>query len=82
MTFQQFKYLSESDQEFIIWSKGTELAAREDAKHCYFLYQVDGFYIEIKCNKKQRGISGFFFFDSLQYLEPYLACINIDAVYS
>ncbi|MEO6612814.1 MAG: hypothetical protein ABIT05_12065 [Chitinophagaceae bacterium] len=81
MTFQQFKYLSECDQEFIIWNKGTELAIREDATHRYFLYQVDAFYVEISCDKTQNSITGFFFFDSLQYLDPYLACINIDAVY-
>jgi hypothetical protein len=82
MTFQQFKNLSEADQEFIIWSKGTDLAKREDPRFRYFLCQVDGFYIEIRCNKRQNSIDGFFFFDSPCHLDPYLPGINIDAVYA
>ena len=77
MTYRQFKYLSETDQELICWSKGVEIASKADQIYQYKLYQVDGFYMEVQSTIAFRIIRKISSFNDRQLLESYLEQIKI-----
>jgi hypothetical protein len=80
MTFNQFKYLSEDDQEALLWRRGVELARAKDDRFFYILYQVDGFYMEVKCLLPHKTIQEIACFEDVDLIEPYLHSINIDSL--
>ena len=82
MTFNQFKYLSEDDQEAILWRKGVELARKSDTFYNYILFQVDGFYMEVQYTMPKRTITRIACFEDTAYLEPYLHTIDIGSLYT
>jgi hypothetical protein len=82
MTFTQFKYLSEDDQESLLWRKGVEIARKADAVYQYILYQVDGFYMEIQCTVPEGNITQIACFEDVNFLETYLRNINITSLYA
>ncbi len=78
MTFEQFRYLSEEDQENLLWQRGVELARSRDAIFHYILYQVDGFYMEVKYILPFNSILQIACFEDVDMLENYLQNINIE----
>ena len=81
MTFNQFKYLSEDDQEALLWKRGVEIGRNTDAVYHYILCQVDGFYMEIQYLMPQATIIQIACFEDVDLLEPYLRKIKIDSLY-
>lgn len=82
MTFNQFKYLSEEDQEAVLWRKGVELGRCSDTVYHYILYQVDGFYMEVKYKMPQCTVLEIACFDDVNLLQPYLREIDIDSLFA
>ncbi len=82
MTLRQFEYLSEFDQEFILRTKSVLIASMIDQEGSATLFQVDGFYLEIRNKFSRPGYTIANFFDDTELLEPYLEFINIEPVYS
>ena len=82
MTLRQFEYLSELDQEFILRTKSVLIASMVDREGSATLFQVDGFYLEIRNIFSRPGYTTANFFDDPELLEPYLEFINIEPVYS
>ncbi|HEV7783527.1 MAG TPA: hypothetical protein VGO58_19770 [Chitinophagaceae bacterium] len=80
MTFTQFKYLSEDDQEALLWRRGVELGRTRDDIFHYILYQVDGFYMEVKYIMPQRTIREIACFEDVDLIAPYLDTINITSL--
>jgi hypothetical protein len=78
MTFYQFKCLSEDDQEYLLWRKGVELGRREERSFHFVLYQVDGFYLEVKYYRPFATIIQIACFEDLALLKPYLKNIYVD----
>lgn len=82
MTFNQFKYLSEDDQEHLLWRKGVELGRRRDHRYHYILYQVDGFYMEVKFIMSDKTILEIACFEDIRLINSYLQAINIDSLFT
>ncbi len=82
MTLEQFKYLSEPDQNFLLDTKAVFLAAIEDNEGSYSLFQVDGFYLEVFCSSGKRTADFINYFDETYLLEPYLQLIDISPIYN
>ena len=82
MTLRQFEYLSELDQEFILRTKSVLIASMVDQEGSATLFQVDGFYLEIRNSYRRKGYTTACFFEETDLLEPYLNFVNIDPVYS
>ena len=80
MTFTQFRYLSEDEQEKLLWSRGVELMRQADEQYIFILFQVDGFYMELKFNISLKYVSQIIYFEDLGYLEKYLQEINISSL--
>ncbi len=83
MTLKQFDHLSPDDKDYIVAMDAILVAVEEDPEGDYALYQLYGFYLEIFYTDfddyRARTICSF---DNMDLLEPYLASINIDAVYA
>ena len=82
MTFEQFKYLNEVDQEMLLWTKGVEVASRTDGMNRYVLFQVEGFYMEVKYSVIFNLIKRIICFDSTDLLDQYLSEIDIVAAFN
>jgi len=81
MTLREFKYLSLSEQEFILKTQAVFIASMQDQKNTYNLFQVDSFYLEVNCNGEETIVSSLSYFEEINLLEPYLKSINIDPIY-
>lgn len=82
MTFKQFRYLSEEDQEALLWRKGVELARYNNKVYHFILYQVDGFYMEVKYKMPQCMLLEIACFEDVNLLQPYLRKIDIDSLFA
>ena len=82
MTFNEFKYLNEVDQEYLLWRSGVELARKKNGIFHYILYQVDGFYMEVKYTMPKRTIIHIACFEDLEYIETYLQAIDINSLFA
>ena len=80
MTYRQFINLSETDQELVIWFRGVQIAARENQRYNYTLYQLDGFYIEMVYILPFNILKSFRPFEDVNKLDDYLDDINIDSI--
>lgn len=80
MTYKQFINLSETDQELVVWFRGVQIAARENQRYNYTLYQLDGFYIEMVYILPFNILKSFRPFEDLNHLDNYLETINIDSI--
>ena len=59
-----------------------EISGRETEKNCYILYQIDGFYIEMKFFKDSYEEPVMRIFSKERRLQPYLQKININEIFS
>ena len=76
MTLYQFKLLEEMEQIETIWNS-VLLVKRQDEKFEYELYQIDGFYAELKFEKGERMTGALKLFTNPDVLEPYFPQIDI-----
>ena len=80
MTFKEFKYLNETEQEELLWKQGVELGRRKGAIYHYILYQVDGFYMEVQYIMPGRILVQIACFEDPDLLDPYLDKILINVL--
>lgn len=59
---------------------GSLLWENESGSKAVYLYQVDGFYVEICCDHAKKEILWIKPFDSPDQLEPYISTIDISEV--
>jgi hypothetical protein len=81
MTLHEFKYLNSREQELVLRTKAVFIGAIQDEEGIYNLYQVDGFYLEVLCNRDETRVCSFSYFEEIHLLEPYLNSINIEPIY-
>jgi len=82
VTYHQFTYLSDSDQDWILWSRGIPVICRVTDKYHYQLYQVDGFYIEVKTETSAQRITTTRHFEEIDELDIYLSHVNISSLFA
>jgi len=75
MTLYQFKTLDEEEQYNTVWNNGVFIAVRISKEDKFLLYQIDGFYVELKYDVNINKIVELRSFGNVSRLEPYL--INI-----
>jgi len=80
MTLSEFLTLGDLDRAAAV-RNGIAVADREDESYKIILYQIDGFYIEVYCDKKRRDLARVLVFSSVEHLGPYLEEINIDELF-
>jgi len=82
VTYHQFTYLSESDQDWILWSRGVPVACRISNDYHFQLYQVDGFYIEVQTEISAQLITTTRSFNEMKELDIYLDHVNISSLFA
>jgi hypothetical protein len=80
MTLYQFRTLSEVKQQQVMWN-GIHIADRIQGTYRIVLYQMDSFYIEVFYNHENNNIDRYRAFYSIEQLRPYLAQIDITAIF-
>jgi len=78
MNITAFNALEEYEQYEILFDKGVLLLDRNDNIFSYVLYQVEGFYIEIRHKPDSDAICGLRTFISTNLLQPYLEQMDIN----
>jgi hypothetical protein len=78
MDITAFNALEDFEQFEILFDKGVLLLDRSDNSFSYVLYQVEGFYIEIRHTLDSDAISSLRTFMSTNLLQPYLETMDID----
>ena len=81
MTLEQFKYLNEEDQQFVLQRRAVYIATLENNRGKRELFQLDSFYIEIEYQHSFMQVLTVNLFEDPAILEPYLECIDIDEVF-
>lgn len=78
MHLYDYKTLDPNTQLEIVIERGVLVSDRNDGICSYLLYQIDGFYAEVKLELTHHEISGLKSFASTDFLEPYLENIDIN----
>lgn len=76
MVLEQFLQFDYKDR-LMCTKQATYLGSRNDAAHYIFLYQLDGFYIEVYVCKRYVFINRFHAFDDPDLLEPYFQGMDV-----
>jgi hypothetical protein len=80
MTLTEYKALS-TDHRYIVWlSKAVRIAAYKNLLFEYTLYQVEGFYVQIRSLRYFKSTDKWSAFSHESYLKPYLKKINIGEI--
>ncbi len=76
MRLDEFRELNKIDQHIILWEKAVLVGERENQTYKYILYQLAGFYIEVRLSKIGfREVVRTFARD--RRLDPYLAAVDL-----
>lgn len=76
MRLHEFRQLNKIDQHIILWEQAVLVAERENNTYKYILYQLAGFYIEVRLSKIGfREVVRTFSRD--RRLDPYLMTIDL-----
>ena len=70
------------DQEVYLKQKAVLIGTLAEHEGIYTLFQIDGFYLEILTDRKNRIVRSMCYEEELELLDPYLSEINLDPVYS
>jgi len=79
MTFKQFRNIPDEEKLYLLWDQGVELGNTKRGFYNFKLYQVEGFYMEVKYVLPDM-ILQVVCFEDLELLDPYLKEINISAL--
>jgi hypothetical protein len=79
MTFKQFKNIPDEEKLYMLWQLGVELGNTKKGIHNFRLYQVEGFYMEVKYILPDTVVQ-VICFEDVELLDPYLKCINISSL--
>jgi hypothetical protein len=76
MKLDEFRSLNKIDQHIILWEQAVLIAERENQTYKYILYQLAGFYIEVRLSKVGfKEVVRTFSRD--RRLDPYLQTISL-----
>ncbi|NTS42314.1 hypothetical protein HRG84_15540 [Flavisolibacter sp. BT320] len=80
MTYQEFNLLSYSEK-IEATKKASHVMSLQDEQYFRFLYQLNGFYIEVFYHKELNFISALQGFMDCNLLTPYLDKIDLEMAY-
>lgn len=80
MTLQQFRAASGRMQEALVRQNGVFLMERKSMGISVFLFQLDGFYVEVFYNRSTARTSFIKSFNDMDGIEAYLNSIDISDV--
>ncbi len=73
-----FLLLEESQKREALLIKGTLIGKRPANNSFVFLYQLDGFYVEVYCKLHEGQVTEYRAFENISELHPYLEKISLE----
>ena len=77
MKLMEFNSLSQSEKIRLLYEDGVYVGKKEISGLSSLLYQLEGFYIEIRYKKYRQVIKAIYGFSDTKYLDPYLEKMDI-----
>ena len=77
MKLKDFFQLDETEKGEAVWEHGTLLGDYKEAPFRFILYQVAGFYVELRYHMEHNVLRGMRAFDNTEDLVPYLEQIQL-----
>jgi hypothetical protein len=77
MKLSGFVLLNLEEKKNVVLHKGVLVGKSWGSKHLVFLFQLDGFYVEVICDLGEKKIREYRAFAETKFLTPYLESIHI-----
>ena len=77
MKMHDFQLLPEQDQIEILYQFGVYIGKHKQPFYI-FLYQLEGFYVEVFYRKYRSHVKHLHCFESTEFLDPYLEQIDVE----
>jgi hypothetical protein len=77
MTLNEFKALDDFQKATALVDDGVLIGKRNLLFYLIFLYQIEGFYVEVLYSIKSKKVHKFRAFENIELLDPYLSKIDI-----
>jgi hypothetical protein len=81
MRLSDFIVLNEEEKKFTVLHRGVLISKRKARQYIVFLFQLDGFYVEMFCNTQTKVVLQYRAFAHTGLLHPYLEAIAIDGLF-
>ena len=78
MKLSDFIVLNEEEKKFAALHMGVLISKRKAPQRIVFLFQLNGFYVEMFCNTQTKDVVQYRAFMDTELLHPYLEAIAID----
>jgi hypothetical protein len=78
MKLSDFILLNEGEKKLVMLHEGVLIGKRKKQGYIFFLFQLDGFYVETFGNTQTKNIIEYRMFERTELLHPYLETIAID----
>ena len=76
MTLFQFTQLNDKDKQQLVES-ATKLTERQEEQYLYELFELDGYYLEVRRSLLHNNITAIKAFEDQSGLDPYFAHLNL-----
>jgi len=80
MKLSDFIVLNEEEKKFAALHMGVLISKRKARQYVVFLFQLNGFYVEMFCNTRTKNVTQYRAFTHTELLHPYLEEIAIDSL--
>ncbi len=81
MQIKEFKYQTKQTKTSLLACHGVFLARRSEGAFAVFLFQVEGFYVEMFYDETEAEIGYIRSFSSVEELTPYLNAIDLCEIF-
>lgn len=78
MKLSEFIMLSEAEKQQATLHLGVLVAKRKQLNGILFLFRLENYYVEMRCNTANRKVTAYNVFAGSTLLEPYLNQISIN----
>jgi hypothetical protein len=78
MKLSDFILMNENEKRIIVLHSGVLVAKRANEEYCIFLFQLDGFYVEVFCSLADKSVHEYRAYTEVGKLTPYLDSIQLD----
>lgn len=80
MRLSDFILLKEEEKKLVVLHNGVLVGKRSNTDYMVFLFQLENYYVETFCNRRNKAIEEYRVFDGTGALSPYLDMIPLDGL--
>lgn len=80
MKLSDFILLHSDKKKLAVLHEGILVAKRKDKASFVFLFQLNDFYVEMRCSLEDKAVKEYRLFNTTAQLNPYLEAITLDGL--